>query len=291
MFNARGWVSVVELIVFIPALIAAIFVCLRHGFKRSYGWIFTLILCVVRIIGAVCQLLTYNDHSSGLIQTTLIVDSIGLSPLLLATLGLLSRFTDTINVNSTSPFTTKHFRLTQLLISIGLILSIVGGTRGTVKPDGTIEIATESKAGIGLYIVAYIALAFICLLSIRKVSSVPPTERRVPLAVIAALPFILVRLVYSALSVFIHNHLFNIVNGSVVVLIIMAVAEEFIVVAIYLLLGFCVDSLTQYGPVASRPWKMNKRGRQTHLSRTKHQNQSNDTPQVYELRQGGPNAV
>jgi hypothetical protein len=90
-FDARGWVSVVELIVFIPSLITSIIICSRHGFTRSSGWIYTLILCLVRIVGAICQLLTYNDQSSSLLKTTIIVDSIGLSPLLLATLGMLSR--------------------------------------------------------------------------------------------------------------------------------------------------------------------------------------------------------
>jgi hypothetical protein len=90
-FNANGWLSVAELIVFIPGLILAIILCSRHGIHRSSGWVYTLILCVVRIAGAICQLLTYHDHSTGLLKAVLIIDSIGLSPLLLATLGMLSR--------------------------------------------------------------------------------------------------------------------------------------------------------------------------------------------------------
>jgi hypothetical protein len=90
-FDARGWVSVVELCVYIPFIIIAAIVCKRHGFNRSSGFLYTLILCLVRIIGSVCQLLTYHDSSSGLVKTALILDSVGISPLLLATLGLLSR--------------------------------------------------------------------------------------------------------------------------------------------------------------------------------------------------------
>src|ERR1700759_4535689 len=90
-FDSRGWVSVVELVVFIPSLIVSLIICSRHGFHRSSGWIYTLILCIVRIAGAISQLLTYHDTSTSLLKTTLIIDSIGLSPLLLATLGMLSR--------------------------------------------------------------------------------------------------------------------------------------------------------------------------------------------------------
>ncbi len=89
--DSRGYVSIAELIVYIPATIASAIVCSRHGFSRSSGWVFTLVLCIVRIVGSVCQLITYSNQSTGLITATVIIDSIGLSPLLLATLGMLSR--------------------------------------------------------------------------------------------------------------------------------------------------------------------------------------------------------
>lgn len=90
-FNVRGWISVVELIVFIPSAIASFIICRRHGFTRSSGWIYTLILCILRIVGSICQLITYTDDSTGLITAVVIIDSIGLSPLFFATLGMLSR--------------------------------------------------------------------------------------------------------------------------------------------------------------------------------------------------------
>jgi hypothetical protein len=89
---------------------------------------------------------------------------------------------------------------------------------------------------------------------------VPGKERRVPIAIITALPFVLVRLVYSACSVFLHDHLFNIVTGNVVVLVVMAVLEEFVVVVIYIALGFVVDKLDKSDPstIAGRQWKVKK---------------------------------
>lgn len=90
-FNARGGISILGLGTYGPALILAIFVCSRHGFGRASGWVYTLILCLVRVIGACCQLATYHSQSAGLLQATIILDTIGLAPLLLATLGLLSR--------------------------------------------------------------------------------------------------------------------------------------------------------------------------------------------------------
>ncbi|KAF2006386.1 hypothetical protein P154DRAFT_603964 [Amniculicola lignicola CBS 123094] len=265
--QARDWVSIVEPIFYIPTLVVAIITCFRHGFHRSSGWIYTLILCIVRIAGAVCQLLEHTDHSSGLIKATIIIDSIGLSPLLLATLGMLSRFVDFINTRSTPIFGVKHFRILQLLITLGLILSVAGGSSGTTSPDGTIKISSTSKVGVVLYIVAYVGLGAVYFISASRTGLIPEKERRVPVAVLFALPLICVRLIYSACSVFIHDHLFNIINGSVVVLFVMAVLEEFIVVLIYLALGFAVDKLdpAEQGPIAGRAWKNKKNKRSAHL--------------------------
>ncbi|KAF2119624.1 hypothetical protein BDV96DRAFT_540673 [Lophiotrema nucula] len=262
--HAREWVSVVELIFYIPTSIVALWICSRHGFRRSSGWIYTLLLCIIRIAGAICELSSWNNPSNtSLMHATIIIDSIGLSPLLLATLGMLSRFVDFINASSSHPtLSTKHFRLIQILITVGLILSIAGGSSNSTNSDGQLKVSTTSRVGIVLYIVAFVALVLVFFLSVLHSSIIPHNERRVPLAVLFALPFILVRLVYSACSVFLHNHLFNIINGSVVVLVVMAVLEEFIVVVVYLILGFFVDKLdkSNQGPIASREWK-NKRGK------------------------------
>lgn len=89
--TSRGYISIVELIIYTLCLILGFVVCLRHGFKRSSGWIFVVILSILRIAGSTCQLLTYNNPTEGLIKATLIFDSIGVAPLLLAVLGVLTR--------------------------------------------------------------------------------------------------------------------------------------------------------------------------------------------------------
>jgi hypothetical protein len=257
-FSSAGWVSVAELIVYLPAICVSIYICSRHGFSRSSGWLYTLILCLVRIIGAICQLLTYHDTSTGLLKATLIIDSIGLSPLLLATLGLLSRLVDWINTGSHATFLgVKHFRIIQLVISLGLILSIAGGSSGSstdASPSGT------SKASIALFIAGYVGIVFVWFISLPGVAHVPGREKKVSIFVLIALPFILVRLTYSALAVFVHDHTFNIIDGSVAVHAFMAVIEEFIVVGLYLILGWMLRGLdpAEQGPIASRPWKERK---------------------------------
>lgn len=83
--------SIVELVIYSPLLVAAALLCQRHGFERSSGWVFILILCIIRITGSACNLVTYSAPSTSLYQAVFILDSIGISPLLFATLGLLTR--------------------------------------------------------------------------------------------------------------------------------------------------------------------------------------------------------
>ncbi|KAJ6443598.1 hypothetical protein O9K51_04777 [Purpureocillium lavendulum] len=258
----QGYLSIAELIVYAPATVIAFIVCSRHGWHRASGWLYTLILCVVRITGAICQLITYSDNSDGLQRATLIIDSIGLSPLLFATLGMLSRLVDSINSKGPSPLGMKQFRLVQLLIMLGLILSIVGGTSGSTQ-NGHIEPAATAKAGIVLYFVAFAGLSGMLLAAFGYRSVVPTQERRILIAVAIAWPFLFVRLLYSTLAVFVHNQLFSIVSGSVAIHAGMAVAEEFVVVVIYLVLGISLKRLgfEDHSELASRPWKSHQRRR------------------------------
>jgi hypothetical protein len=176
---------------------------------------------------------------------------------------------DSINTKVSPTFTAKHFRLLQLLITLGLILSIVGGTSTTPDANGEIEVQSTSKAGIALYIVAFVGLVLVYLISVPSTSVVPRKETRVPVAILFAIPLILTRLVYSACSVFLHDKNFNIITGSIVVLVAMAVVEEFLVVAIYVALGFLVDKLdaNSQGPIAGRQWKMKKGRHATNIRR------------------------
>src|SRR5258708_7202770 len=50
--DKHGYVSIAELVVYIPCLILGFLVCHRHGFKRTSGWIFVLILSAIRIAGS-----------------------------------------------------------------------------------------------------------------------------------------------------------------------------------------------------------------------------------------------
>jgi hypothetical protein len=148
-----------------------------------------------------------------------------------------------------------QFRATQLIITIGLILSIVGGT-SSISPSGTFTVQTTSKAGLLLSAVGWAIVTLRTIFTIPQFSS-HTSEKRIAIAVIIALPLIAVRIIYSLLAVFLHNHDFSLINGSVTIWVVMAVLEEIFVVIIYLIVGWKAEALpaNQRGPLTSRPWK------------------------------------
>ena len=149
-----------------------------------------------------------------------------------------------------------HFRAVQLVITIGLILSIVGGT-SSISSTGVYTTQTTSKVGIVLFIISYVALVLITVLTTLNLSSAEAGEKRLDFAVVLALPFVLVRLAYSALAVFSHHHEFKLIGGSIAIQAIMSVLMEFIVVFIYLLVGWKTEAspVARQGPISTRPWK------------------------------------
>ncbi|PVH92893.1 hypothetical protein DM02DRAFT_542675 [Periconia macrospinosa] len=236
----HGYVSIVELIVYIPCLIPAVLVCLRHGFKRTSGWIFIVILSAIRISGSICELLAYNNSTEALIKATLIIDSIGIAPLLLIVLLVLSRLVDWINISVQSPkLKTKHFRILQVLIGIGLVLGTIGViSGGSQAADGSFTPSTTSKAGLILYLLDFAAITVMFGLSLPNVSAVPRPERPIIFHIPIALLAIAVRLLYSTLCIFVHDNTFSLFDGSLAAEVLMAIVAEFFVVIITLALGF-----------------------------------------------------
>lgn len=167
-------------------------------------------------------------------------------------------------VSSGSPgrFSMIQFRLVQIMITIALILSIAGGT-SSITPQGTYEPQATSKAGVVLYLIALLALGIIAIITAMKLSNSPKDYTRIAWVTILALPFIFIRLLYSFLAVFSSNNNFSPASGSVIIHVFMAILEEFIVVLMYLVIGWMTDALAPAtrGSNASQPWKGNLAGR------------------------------
>lgn len=137
-----------------------------------------------------------------------------------------------------------------------MILAIAGSTGN----DNTTKVSGTLKGGVCLFVGAYVAMIITFLIASPSLRLIKTRERFVAIAIVVAAPFISVRLLYSILAVFVHNHNFSTLTGSVPVRVGMATIEEYIVVLIYVGLGFILHQLApeQQGPIESRPWKAPK---------------------------------
>ena len=119
---------------------------------------------------------------------------------------------------------------------LAVALSIIGAT--DASSAATIGNEDKVKIGVCLYIPVVAALGLLevfCFMKNR--SSGDKGERQLILALLAALPFIAIRLLYGLLTIFSNGGVFAIQYGNETAALLMAVLEEMVVVLIYLAVG------------------------------------------------------
>ncbi|MCJ1403599.1 hypothetical protein MMC11_006822 [Xylographa trunciseda] len=265
-------IAIVELCVYIPILPLALIVVFRHGWRKQLGWIYLAIFCLVRIAGGGFKIASVrNPDNSTDLEWSFILQSVGLSPLLMATMGLLKRITDqvseTIPPNQDSYNNTamagfisqsrvgniitkratavsrrsRVIQIAQLPTMIALILCVVGGVdqaSSDVSEHSTGQ--TYTKVGVAIFLVIYVLLFGLTVITAADLGNAPRGEKRIYFAVAATLPLLAVRLLYSILAAFTSISSFSIANPDPWVQLFMAVVEELLAVILYTLAGLTV---------------------------------------------------
>jgi hypothetical protein len=85
---AISGVPIAQLVVFAVFLQPALYILWKHGKPGILGWLCIQSFCLVRIVGSVIQIIQQENNTPSNLAT-FILASIGLSPLLLACLGIL----------------------------------------------------------------------------------------------------------------------------------------------------------------------------------------------------------
>ncbi|MDI1491546.1 MAG: hypothetical protein OHK93_002755 [Ramalina farinacea] len=232
--GSREGVAIGEIAVYTPLILAAVFVAFRQSFFKQIGWVYVVVFCGLRLAsGALGVLSANNPKSTSDAAWTAILGSIGLSPLLLACLGCLKRVNDFLRPRS---FIILALRLVHIPCLIALILGIIGGT-DLEHPDEQDKGYKYLKASAIIFLLTYLATLALALLTIPEFSRLRRGELGIMLAVLASLPFLAVRVLYSLLADFKHDSTFNIIDGNVWVQLAMALIMELIVAIMYILAG------------------------------------------------------
>lgn len=298
-FDTYDAVSVALLGMYTIFFVGAILLCLKHGFRKSAGWRYLLVLALVRIIGSCLRLATLSSPTNqGLYIGWMVLNGLGLGPLILILLGLLSRSFESMRRNGHDIVKPVFHRAIQVLMLVAIILLIVGGfnSKFTVASNGSPQITYSevSRVGNSLVILVYVLLCVEVLLAFVNRGYVAQGEHRLIFAVIFCLPFVLVRLVYSSMLVFLHVH------STAWLMLAMEVAMEAVVVFVCQVLGFSLarepdemkpmdvegqqmpeygnrpqpyESPLQYGHVGQQQYPMQSLPRQTRRERKRERRQ------------------
>ncbi|KAG0645459.1 hypothetical protein D0Z07_8608 [Hyphodiscus hymeniophilus] len=265
MVNTSEVIAYAELCVYIPIFILTIIVVFRHGFQKQLGWIYLAIFCIVRVAGAGFKIESVHHPTSKTdAEWSAILQSVGLSPLLMASMGLLKRITDEVSFHlqgssrgtSNLPLMgvgqkiisnratansrrSRVIQIAQLPTMIALILAIVGGIDEADTTNHS-EVTTGhkyTKIAVIIFLVVYLLLSALVIITMKDVGNAPRGEKRIYFAVLAALPLLAVRLLWSIFAAFSNNSTFSITGGKPLVQLFMAILEEFIIVVMYTLVG------------------------------------------------------
>ncbi|KAJ5983253.1 hypothetical protein N7481_005352 [Penicillium waksmanii] len=237
----RHGISILELLIYLPSFFLSGFLVYRHGFRQNSGFLFIFTFALARIVGACCDLATIAHYTLGLYIAAAICMAIGLSPLMLALTGFLSRANLSIQ-HKTGKLALPEFVFVafRLLVTVAMIISIVGIT-ANMSEEGLAHPDIKAKIGMILYLVAGGQLCLMTAFMAMHKASIQRGEKRTVLAVAISTPFIMVRLVYAALIWFLHDSTFSMIGGNVTVQLVMSVLEEFAVVITCLGVGITLS--------------------------------------------------
>ncbi|MCJ1326535.1 hypothetical protein MMC10_003199 [Thelotrema lepadinum] len=241
VLSNKSILDVVELVYYILALVLALFVIRKHGFGREVGWIYLALLSLIRIISAATGIAAQNDPSdTTLEEITVILSSVGLSPLLLAWLGIISRVNSSMNSHGIPP---RALQIINAPVIVGLVLAIYGGTKIFSTDVNTASQGLNySKVAVILFLLTFIAIAFVTVYTSTQNRRVQRSERPLLFASAISIPFLFLRILYSLIVDFNWGSttfsLTSTTDAAVVADAVMAILMEFIVVALYLAAGF-----------------------------------------------------
>ncbi|KAG1829518.1 hypothetical protein EV424DRAFT_432510 [Suillus variegatus] len=257
--NSQGILAAVTIAMYIPFLFISLRLVMKYGISRGDGWVLLLVFSIIRVLGG-ALLVAAEDITPA--NTSLYIggyalESSGLSPLLLCTLGLLHSMFQTPDGFSRY---NRQFRLLQLLGTVALILVIVGISEASSSSSSS-SANTMRRAGVILFCVLYIILVGICIFLWTRIHFVLRYRKQLLKAVSIALPFLAIRTLYSVLSTFSSSSFsitgttepntsdlakFNILTGEWQIYLVMDMLMEYAIVIIYSVAGIVLPLNEDY---------------------------------------------
>ncbi|KAK3052692.1 hypothetical protein LTR09_006174 [Extremus antarcticus] len=244
----EGGLAAAEVAFYGPALLISTYIVFRHGLRGQLGWLYLVTLSILRLVGGSATLWseTQNDYSPAVLETAFITSAVGTAPLLLVLLGFLERVNDRITVGGVGKWV---FRGIHLLSITALVLAIIGGTDIADRSASSRSTGhTLLQAGSVIFLAIYLALAAITILTFRRKGDAQPGDWKLIDAGLAALPFLLVRILYTVIVAFAkEGSVFYFSDVDVYVSAFMQFLMEAFVVVIFIVAGLLTPKQDKEG--------------------------------------------
>ncbi|KAJ6189014.1 hypothetical protein N7519_003922 [Penicillium mononematosum] len=213
--------------------IPVLYLLVRHGRYGLLGWLFLFFFCILRIIGGA---LAVNDTSAA----ANIISSVGLSPLLLATAGILHE--------------ARHYRIQfldkkmqwvsvlayHMLVVAGVALTAAGSSK-LQEHEQPLKAEKISRAGISIMVIAWGILVgwtgFSFVGPWGRNSSLTRAGNVLLMAVAFSLVFIGIRVFYSLAALCTQRASLNPVTGLLAIRVVLGFLPEVIAALVCIFAG------------------------------------------------------
>ncbi|PLB51353.1 hypothetical protein P170DRAFT_509341 [Aspergillus steynii IBT 23096] len=237
MLSHTSTIATAELAFYAIGLAIAVALAMRNGWRNEPYWAILAAFAFARILGAAMQLGTItaplNLH---LYRGAATLAQMGLALLLLASLGLMVAVRTSVHRRRQTLIRPYIIYLQGLLLGATFVLGIVAAAS---VPDSdfagftTTPVPPTLVASTILSMITFLILSFCTVCLWLDAQCFDQTAKWLLSAATASLPFLLVRIVYSALCTFVDNMEFHWFKGCPLMLIVMSMLMEFAVVVIY----------------------------------------------------------
>jgi len=237
--------SIVIYLLIAPASLYAMFMHVKQDRANLGGWIYFQLFIGLQVVG---NGIVANNETNivGIILTT-----IGLSPLVMGTNGIIHEITRHTELAKNPIFSW----ISGMLFHVGAIVGAVLLAYGSTKLYDTNESASDisqgeklAKVGVILFVILIIWLGVACVMMIRVFHELN-SLRKLYMALICTIPFFGLRIVFSLLSVFDTSTTeFSPIGGKISVRVVMEVVPMMLIL-ILLVFGGIVTRHADQTPV------------------------------------------
>ncbi|PWY93025.1 hypothetical protein BO94DRAFT_487504 [Aspergillus sclerotioniger CBS 115572] len=225
-------IAILQLVIFPFILGAAIFIWSRTGWRvGSKIWRYPVTLSLIRIAGSISSLLTINHDSYNVEVAVAVCELIGIAPLLLTYIGILRQ------IDTEQRLPPRFLKLITLVSFIALILGIAGVSSANDNSNGYTP-DTIVKVSMAIFIVVFVIYNLAAAWLFFQLSfSMRNFQKKLFMAIVLSFPFILIRVIYSAISDYTTIDKFAVLTGSPTIYLVMDVLEEIVAMALTMFLG------------------------------------------------------